>query len=174
MENEYLEETFEVSQEFVTEEDSSPGAETTQEDLEASADSIEDDSEVTGDFIEGDQESAVDSIEDDSEASGDFTEGDQEDAADSIDEDSEAATDTLEESIDSGTSFTPENLETAFYNALEKWTEEGTGQIIVQYYAPGIDKELDKFSLTEICLVFIVLILLAGSILKIIGGRAHE
>ena len=169
MENEYLEETFEVSQEELE-----SSGDFTEGEQEAAADSIEDDSDVTGDFIEGEQEAAVDSIEDDSEASGDFTEGEQEAAADSIDEDSEAATETLEESIDSGTSFTPENLETAFYNALEKWTEEGTGQIIVQYYAPGIDKELDKFSLTEICLVFIVLILLAGSILKIIGGRAHE
>lgn len=92
--------------------------------------------------------------------------------ADSIEDDQEAAAETSEESTYSGTALTPENLEDAVFNGLERWAEEGSGQIIVQYYAPGIDKELNKFSLTEVCFVVIVLILLAGSILKIIGGKA--
>lgn len=94
--------------------------------------------------------------------------------SDSLQDGLEAVAETLEEASDSGTVFTPEDLENAVFNGLERWTEEGTGQIIVQYYAPGFRKELQKFTLTEICLVIIVLVLLAASILKIIGGRAHE
>lgn len=94
--------------------------------------------------------------------------------SDSVQDGLEAVAETLNGSADSGTVLTPEDLENAVFDGLERWAEEGTGQIIVQYYAPGIDKELEKFSLTEICLVIIVLVLLAASILKIIGGRAHE
>lgn len=147
VENEILEETTEVSQEDIVE-----SSEVLPEVPEASA-------EVSPE----ETDSGAETSQEDLEAGADF-----------IEDDPEAAADTLEESSDSGTALTPENLEDAVYNALEKWTYEGSGQIIVQYYAPGIDKELDKFSLTEVCLVLIVLILLAGSILKIIGGRAHE
>lgn len=68
-----------------------------------------------------------------------------------------------------------ENLtvnETAIYNALTAYFENNTVQVVSTVDAPGINKPLDELSLTEICLVIIVLILLGRSILKIVGGRA--
>ena len=55
--------------------------------------------------------------------------------------------------------------------ALNEYFEQNTIQVVIDA-GDGIHKSLDELTLTEVCLVIIVLILLGRSILHIIGGRA--
>lgn len=63
------------------------------------------------------------------------------------------------------------DIEAAVYSALETYFEENTLLVSDVGNADGIHKKIVDFSLTEVCLVIIVLILLGGSIFKLIGGR---
>ena len=65
-----------------------------------------------------------------------------------------------------------EEIELAVKNAMMDYYSSNTVQVVDAGDAPGINKSLDELSLTETCLVIIVLILLGRSILHIIGGRA--
>lgn len=63
------------------------------------------------------------------------------------------------------------NVEEAVYSALDSYFAENVVLVRDESDMDGINKQISDFSLTEVCLVLIVLILLGASILKLIGGR---
>lgn len=63
------------------------------------------------------------------------------------------------------------DIEAAVYAAMESYFAENTILVSDAGDVPGIHKPIDEFSLTEVCLVIIVLILLGASIFKLIGER---
>ena len=69
----------------------------------------------------------------------------------------------------SGTSGT--DIEAAVYAAMDSYFAENVILVSDTGDEPGIYKNVSDFSLTEACLVLIVLILLGWSILKMIGGK---
>lgn len=63
------------------------------------------------------------------------------------------------------------DVEAAVYAALDSYFSENTVLVSEVGHAEGINKPIADFSLTEVCLVLILMILLGGSIFKLIGGR---
>ena len=64
------------------------------------------------------------------------------------------------------------DLEALVNSALNEYFEQNTIRVVI--VGDGIHKPLGELTLTEVCLVIIVLILLGRSILHIIGGRAWK
>lgn len=66
--------------------------------------------------------------------------------------------------------FNVTDLKIAFSESLNDYFSNEC--ISVVQTDEGLNKSISKFSLSDICLVFILMILIAQSILKIIGGKA--
>lgn len=91
-------------------------------------------------------------------------------------EDTEVEAATLEESgQESGSqqSISLEDVEVVMFDTLTEYFSVAPVQaIIVDVDDPGVNKPIEEFTLVEVCLVIIVLILLGRAILDIIGGKA--
>lgn len=67
-----------------------------------------------------------------------------------------------------------DEIQASVKSAMEEYYAANAVQVIDVGSDYGIYKPLDELTLTEVCLVIIVLVLLGRSILKIIGGKSWD